>query len=225
MKNGLLLGAGFSYDLGMPLAAELTEVFLNVFTEEMVKRMIETMSLQQPYSKDRPIDPKAIIAGWDSLLTYKKSGGKSYEAFLAEIEKKAGLGSPTQPERDSYHYLFDYFYRVIHTILDLYQEVSYAVLYGKNKDCFSAVKTFLSDEETWVLSLNHDLNLEFLALDFGIPITYGDDHELEFPVSNLDLSTRIPFTYTKRNGWSTSHPGFLNRTPGFNLIKLHGGLS
>jgi hypothetical protein len=209
----------------MPLAAELTEVFLNVFTEEMVKRMVETMSLQQPYSKDRPIDPKAIIAGWDSLLAYKKSGGKNYEAFLAEIENKAGLGSPTQPERDSYHYLFDYFYRLIHTILDLYQEVSYAVLYGKNKDCFSALKTFLSDEETWVLSLNHDLNFEFLALDFSIPITYGDDHELEFPVSNLDLSKRIPFTYTKRKGWSRSHPGFLNRTPGFNLIKLHGGLS
>ena len=225
MKNGLLLGAGFSYDLGMPLTVELTEVFLNLFTEETVERMAKAMSLRQPYSEDRPIDPKAIMAGWDSLLAYKKSGGKNYEAFLADVEKKAGLGSPTQPERDSYHSLFDYFYRVIHTILDLYQEVSYAVLYGKNKDCFSALKTFLSDEETWVLSLNHDLNFESLALDFGIPITYGDDHELELPVSNLELSKRIQFTYTERNGWSANHPGFLNGTRGFNLIKLHGGLS
>src|SRR5258708_5176715 len=191
MKNGLLLAAGFSYDLGMPLTTELTEVFLNLFTDETVERLGKAMSLQQPYSKDRPIDPKAIIAGCDSLVEYKKSGGKNYEAFLAELENKAGLGSPTQPERDSYHHLFGYFYQVIHTILDLYQEVSYGVLYGKNRQCFSALKSFLSGEETWVLSLNHDLNFEYLALDFGIPITYGDDHKLEFPVSNLELSTRI----------------------------------
>jgi hypothetical protein len=225
MKNGLLLGAGFSYDLGMPLSVELTEVFLNLFTEETAERMTKAMSSRQPYSKDRPIDPKAIKAGWDSLLAYKKSGGKNYEAFLGEVENQAGLGSPTQPERDSYHSLFDYFYRVIHTILDLYQEVSYAVLYAKNKGCFSALKTFLSDEETWVLSLNHDLNFEFLALDFGTPITYGDNHGIEFPLSNLELSKRIQFTYTERKGWSAHHPGFLNGTRGFNLIKLHGGLS
>lgn len=225
MKNGLLLGAGFSCDLGMPLTIELTEVFLNLFTEETVERMAKAMSMRQPYGKDRPIDSKSIIAGWDSLLVYKKNDGKNYETFLANIERKAGLGSPTQPERDSYHSLFDYFYRVIHTILDLYQEVSFAVLYGKNRECFSALKTFLSDEETWVLSLNHDLNFEFLALDLGIPITYGDDHQLEFPVSNLDLANRIQFTYTERKGWNPHHTGFLKGTPGFNLIKLHGGLS
>jgi hypothetical protein len=225
MKNGLLIGAGFSYDLGMPLTVELTEVFLHIFTDDLVEQMAKAMSLRQPYSKDRPIEPRAIREGWDSLVAYKKSGGKNYEAFLGEIEKKAGLGSATQPERDAYHSLFDYFYRVIHTILDLYQEVSYAVLYDKNRDCFSALKTFLSDEETWVFSLNHDLDFEFLALDFGVPITYGDDHELEFPVSNLKLSERIPFTYTERKGWSAQHPGFLSGTPGFNLVKLHGGLS
>jgi hypothetical protein len=128
MKNGLLLGAGFSYDLGMPLTVELTEVFLNVFTDDIVEQMAKAMSLQQPYSKDRPIDPKAIRQGWDSLVAYNKSGGNNYEAFLAEIENNAGLGSPTQPERDAYHSLFDYFYRVIHTILDLYQEVDSGIL-------------------------------------------------------------------------------------------------
>jgi hypothetical protein len=225
MKNGLLLGAGFSYDLGMPITTELTEVFLNLFSKDKAEQMAKNMSVVQPYGIDRPIYPKSITAGWDSLLAYKKSGEKNYEAFLAEIERKANLGSPTQPERDSYHYLFDYFYRVIHTILDIYQEVSFAALYGKNKDCFSSLKTFLSDEETWVLSLNHDLNFEFLALDWGIPITYGNDHTLEFPVSNLELSNRIQFTYTERKGWDVHHPGFLKGTRGFNLIKLHGGLS
>ncbi|MDE1160630.1 MAG: hypothetical protein PW792_01655 [Acidobacteriaceae bacterium] len=218
MKNGLLIGAGFSYDLGMPLATELTEVFLNLFTEAFAKQMTLAMAACQPYGNNRPIAPKAIMAGWDLLIAYKRQGDKNYEQFLAELQHRAHFGSPTQPERDSYNFLFDYFYRVVHTILDLYQEVSYAVLYEKNKACFSALKTFLSDEETWVLSLNHDLNFEFLALDFGIPITYGDDHRVEFPFSNLELGRRIEFTYTERKGWSVDHPGFLRGTPGFNLV-------
>ena len=44
MKNGLLLSAGFSYDLGMPLTVELTEVFLNLFSEETVERMAKAQS-------------------------------------------------------------------------------------------------------------------------------------------------------------------------------------
>jgi hypothetical protein len=32
--KALLLGAGFSYDLGMPIAKELTDVFLDLFNEK-----------------------------------------------------------------------------------------------------------------------------------------------------------------------------------------------
>ncbi len=225
MKNGLLLGAGFSYDLGMPLTAELTEVFLNLFTDDTVRRLETSMSLQQPFGADRPINPDAIRAGFASLLDYKNKGGKNYEEFLAVLQNRGALGSPTQAERDSYNYLFDFFYQVIHIALCLYQEVSYDVLYGRNNQCFSNLKTFLSESETWVLSLNHDLCFEYLALDLHIPITYGDDYDLVLPVSNLNLSKTIQFTYTERKRWSVDHRGFLKDVPGFNLIKLHGGLS
>jgi hypothetical protein len=225
MKNGLLLGAGFSYDLGMPLTIELTEVFLNLFTYEMVERLGSAASRLQPYGKDRPINRNAIMAGLASVLDYKNKGGKNYEAFLGELQNRAGFSSPTQSERDSYNYLFDYFYQVIHLALCLYQEVSYGIMYSRNRQWFSALKTFLTDAETWVFSLNHDLYLEYLALDFNIPITYGDDHTLELPVSNLDLGKRIQFSYTERKGWSADHRGFLKGVPGFNLVKLHGGLS
>jgi len=224
MKSGLLLGAGFSYDLGMPLTIELTEVFLNLFTYETVERLGSAMSLQSPFGNDRPINRNAIMSGLASLLEYKNSEGKNYEAFLGELQKRAGVSSPTQSDRDSYHYLFDYFYQVIHAALCLYQELSYDIMYSRNRQCFSELKTFLSDAETWVFSLNHDLYLEYLALDLNIPITYGDDRNLELPVSNLDLSKRIQFSYTERKGWSADHPGFLKGIPGFNLVKLHGGL-
>ncbi len=225
MKNGLLLGAGFSYDLGMPLTIELTEVFLNLFTDEAVKRLGTAMSRQQPFGNDRPINRNAIMSGLASLLEYKNNEGKNYEVFLGELQNRAGVSSPTQSDRDSYHYLFDYFYQVIHAALCLYQEVSYDIMYSQNRQCFSELKSFLSDAETWVFSLNHDLYLEYLALDFNIPITYGDGHNLDLPVSNLDLGRRIHFSYTERKGRSADHPGFLKGEPGFNFVKLHGGLS
>ena len=39
MKKSLLLGAGFSYDFGMPLAAELTAVFLGLFNKGSAKKL------------------------------------------------------------------------------------------------------------------------------------------------------------------------------------------
>jgi hypothetical protein len=225
MKNGLLLGAGFSYDLGMPLTFELTEVFLNLFTDETVKRLGNAMSRLQPCGKSRPINRDAIMAGMTLLLDYKNMEGKNYEAFLAELQNRAGVSSPTQSDRDSYHYLFDYFYQVIHLALSLYQEVSYRVMYGRNRQWFSQLKGYLTDAETWVFSLNHDLYLEYLALDLKIPVTYGYDYNLKLPVSNLVLSRRIQFSYTERKGWSADQSGFLKNVPGFNLVKLHGGLS
>jgi hypothetical protein len=39
MKKGLLLGAGFSFDLGMPLAYELTEDFLSLYNDAIANRL------------------------------------------------------------------------------------------------------------------------------------------------------------------------------------------
>jgi hypothetical protein len=86
MKKGLLLGAGFSYDLGMPLSYELTDVFLGIYNDTNVKRLAAAMSVQQPYGKDRPINKNAITNGWDLLLDYKRNNGKNYEAFLAGLQ-------------------------------------------------------------------------------------------------------------------------------------------
>src|SRR5208282_1972581 len=196
MKKGLLLGAGFSYDLGMPLAYELTDVFLGIFNDANVKSLVVAMSGQQPYGKDRPINKTALTNGLGLLLDYKKSNGTNYESFLAGLQNFEGLSSPTQSDRDSYNYLFVYFYDVIHQILCLYQEASYELVYAKNKQWFSKLEDLLSDQETWIFSLNHDLYCEYLALDFDIPITYGDDETVTFPLSNSNMSRRITFGCT-----------------------------
>ena len=82
MKKGLLLGAGFSYDLGMPLSYELTDVFLGIYNDTNVKRLAAAMSVQQPYGKDRPINKNAITNGWDLYSTIKGTTGRTMKLFL-----------------------------------------------------------------------------------------------------------------------------------------------
>jgi len=99
MYKSVLLGSGFSYDLGMPLASELTEIFLGIFTKEKAMIFAEKLSRNIPYSHDRRINNQAIFAGMNLLLEYKSSGEKNYEEFLSELQK---LGK-TQSDKDSYH--------------------------------------------------------------------------------------------------------------------------
>jgi hypothetical protein len=209
----------------MPLSYELTDVFLGIYNDTNVKRLAAAMSVQQPYGKDRPINKNAITNGWDLLLDYKRNNGKNYEAFLAGLQSLKGISTPTQSDRDSCNYLFVYFYDIIHHILCLYQEASYAIIYETNKQWFSKLENLLSDQETWIFSLNHDLYCEYLALDFNIPITYGDDETLTFPISNLNMSQRITFGCTQRAKMSVDGGGYFKSTKGINLVKIHGGIS
>jgi len=222
LKKVLLLGAGFSYDLGMPLAHELTDVFLSVLNKKNARLLVEAVYQANQNSGSRPINKKALNEAMQLVLDYK---GHNYEELLASIEALKNIYSnKSQSDRDSYHHLFGALYSLIHMILNCYQQLSYAMIYPKNKQCFGNLGNLLSDEETWVFTLNHDMYLECLALDLGIPITYGDEHLITFPKSNLEMRTTINLTYSFRDKL-TSVGGFLKNQKGINLVKLHGGLS
>jgi hypothetical protein len=110
-------------------------------------------------------------------------------------------------------------------LLAIYQSESYKALYHKNLKWFSKLENILSTEETWVFTLNHDIFLECLAIDLGIPITYGATGNIEFPVSNIEMDERINFSTQDRSSYRTDNPSFLSGKKGINLVKLHGGLT
>ncbi len=225
MKKGLLVGAGFSYDFGMPLGKELTEVFLGLFNKRNVRSLAVVLSKNSPYSEDRPINKEAILEGLGLLLEYKKRNESNYEELFSELQKLGDSSNKNQSDKDSYHYLFSIFYDIVYSILSIYQFESYAVLYTKNKQWFSKFSSLLSDEETWVFTLNHDLYMECLAVDLNIPITYGDRKDISFPVSNQKMDNVINFTYSEGGNIDKDILGFFKNEYGINLVKLHGGLS
>ncbi|MBU2024860.1 MAG: hypothetical protein KJ868_16265 [Gammaproteobacteria bacterium] len=223
MKKTLLLGAGFSYDLGMPLASELTEIFLSMFSDEKSnQRFIDVLAANDPYSQGHPINRAAISQAVKIVTQYN---GVNYEALLAEIESLSSQygSSVTQSDRDSYHYISGIFYSIIHLVLNSYQLLSYQLIYQKNSPYFKEIKSILSEHETWVFTLNHDMYFECLALDYNIPISYGDPYKMSLPVDNRDLNNLINFTYSKRDELLDNN--FFSNQFGVNLVKLHGGLS
>lgn len=225
MKNGLLLGAGFSYELGMPLSYELTETFLGVFNERSAVLLANKLADNSPYTEDRPINVDALHEGMKFYIDYKSSAGNNYEEFLSELEKLGDEPGRTQSDRDSFQYLLSIFYEIIHTILCLYQKVSYELLYEDVFGWFRKLDNLLSENETWVFTLNHDIYLECLALDCQIPISYGDTETVHFPKNNLEMSNVLTFTCNSRNNLGTKFDGFIRGEKGINLVKLHGGLS
>lgn len=79
MKKGLLLGAGFSFDLGMPLVTGLTKDFFHFFNEERLNRYIESWKMAEPYGEDYPIDKLALEAMYDLVQKYRKNTDLNYE--------------------------------------------------------------------------------------------------------------------------------------------------
>lgn len=225
MRTGLLLGAGFSYDLGMPLAAEVTKVFLELFNESNVPRIAAILSIKNPYGNDRPINKSAVHEVLTLVLNYKRKLGNDYEELLANLADLESLPQKTQSDRDSYHFLFNVFYDIIYKMLVTFQRESYNSLYERNKPWFAKLCNLLSTRETWIFSLNHDLYLECLAIDLGVPITYGDQGKLTFPVSNLELNRKVNLRYLRRDQLSLETPGWIKDRKGINLVRLHGGFS
>lgn len=222
MKKVILLGAGFSYDLGMPLAYELTDVFINVFSEKNAKELVELVYQQNSNENSRPINRAALNEAMQMVLDYK---GSNYEELLANIESLSDIYSnKTQSDRDSYHCLFSALYSLIHLILFYYQVVSFSLIYPKNKECFCNIKNLLNNDEAWVFTLNHDVYFECLALDFNIPITYGDNENITFPKSNIEMDKIIQLTYQERSKL-LKYNSYFKGERGVNLVKLHGGLS
>jgi hypothetical protein len=225
VKHGLLLGAGFSYDFGMPLSKELTDVFCDFFSPVDTMKFGTELARQRPYGKEHPLDSKAIFEGLGMLLKFKSEGGINYEELIAALETEADRPGRKHSERRSYLYLVSIFSDLIHRILTKYQLVSYDLIYHKNYPCFSSFINLLSAEETWVFTLNHDIYLECLAIDMGIPITYGDTAELYFPISNLEMDKQLEFTCSEKSNFRWDSPGFFHGANGINIVKLHGGLS
>ena len=223
MTKAILIGAGFSCDLGMPSAAQLSNTFFTYFNYEKVNNyIIPQIKHLKPYGKDIDLSAEAFD---DIQEVFKNNKEENYENFIKQIEQ-------LEYKRFSKNYTrtIQYFISILYdTIYNFFLRfhISHYPIYSIMKSTYSFLKDYLSkEEETWILSLNHDLMIEFLALDYKIPLKVGASEEQNYLLDNEKNKDKIiTFNKLSRDNYEIDKMDFFKNEYGINLIKLHGGLN
>ena len=216
--TGLLLGAGASYDLGMPLLWELTEELKRWLTPEKLR------SLNRHWRAGGPgFDyPDAVIENFASVLDREDM---HYENILGHLQVQSRRHSDTL---QSYNGLYMFLAGIIYALLQERHLLNVAYI-ERNIRYLDGIKTLAAvNVPLWIFSLNHDVIIECFAADVGIPIKSG------FTEDTVALARRnahgelvgelkaevLPEDFLKKRGL----PFFSAGQTGINLLKVHGSL-
>jgi hypothetical protein len=150
-KRALLLGAGFSYDLGMPLVTGLTQDFFHVLHPSRVHKYLDIWKRANPFGSDRPIDPKELDEVLNIYQSYYNNREKNYEEFLKEIQELSNELGANQTRRDTMSFVSSKLIDLLFQMLWMYQ-VHNLDVYTKNKKFYASLCDLLSTDESWVLS-------------------------------------------------------------------------
>lgn len=224
-KKALLIGAGFSYDLGMPLAIGFTKDLFHYLTPEKIKQFMEQWKNAKPFGNNRPIDPNIMDEVLNMYLNYRTNENSNYEDFLKKIQIEHHKPGIPQSKRDTLYFVFGRFFDLIVEMFWMYQANNFN-WYLTNKEHFNSLSSFISEEnETWIISLNHDLFVEFLCLDLGIPFSLGSENKIDFPMNNHNYDQKLTFNVIDRVNMELDKMDYFKEKRGVNLLKLHGGIN
>ena len=218
MLTALLLGAGASRELGMPLRDELNAEILAWLTPTSLRKINLSWRARGLGHPDQVIE---------NLARVLESSTFDYQALLGEWEAQyiAGAGDARGP---SYHGLYAWLAQVVS--LALYRrQVSHRETFQDGLPYFGGIVPLVRDNAPlWIFSVNHDVLVECLAAHFSIPVNCG------FSARTITLPCRrSPGTIVaelQANLLSEAElanadlPFFPPGTPGINLLKLRGAL-
>jgi hypothetical protein len=213
--TGLFIGAGASYEVGMPLVWELTAELKNWLTPSKLRVLNQSWRLQGGGHPDGVIDDFASVLEKPEM---------HYESILGYLETQFRRSSRLGQQ---YHGLYAWLVEMVYHILRLrhlnaagYIEKSVPFLEGIAK--LAAVNSPL-----WIFSLNHDVIIECVAGKYGIPVNCGFTEEIvSFPRRNkngVKIGELLGQTITGpelERGMHFAPPG----SNAINLLKIHGAL-
>lgn len=221
MAKGLLLGAGFSFDLGMPLASEFSDTLFSFFNAEKMCRIINNMRGHRPYSNDRTLCDATLSKFIEIYSEFLNSNNKNYEELFRIIEDLQLSSSVAQETR---HYFLGKLRTIINELFLIYQKDTY-LYYLLNRNKYRWLIEEFTKDELWVFTLNHDLLIEMLCLDYNIPLCEGYSHTFQVPQSNLNLKDIFEFGRIDATEKSVDNLNYPTNSKGINLLKIHGGLN
>ncbi|EHI99767.1 hypothetical protein CDLVIII_3193 [Clostridium sp. DL-VIII] len=224
MKKAILIGAGFSYDLGFPLGKGLTKDLFSFFNKSKMDKFVSMWKKANPYGNDRPINESAFDTFLQLYSNFIETDMNNYEDFIKLLQKNERERGNNQDYRDTYNYILSKFNSILNEFFWIYQKENYNIL-EKNLDMYRWLLKEYSQNELWVLSLNHDVNIELMCIENKIPFTFGTKEEIQFPINNIELSNKISLLMHDRVKMKLNDMNFYKNEKGINLLKIHGGLN
>ena len=212
---GLFLGAGASFELGMPLVWDLSAEFKAWLTPAKLREFNKSWRSQGGGYSDAVIDDFAI---WLTLPQVH------YESILGHLETQ--FRRPSSP-RQEYHALYSWLVELVYFIL-YFRHVFNIPYIEHNLRYFEGIANLAAEHSPlWIFSLNHDLIIECLAARYNLPLNCGFTADvIALPRRNKtgaktgDLKAESITAAQLEKGLPFLQPG----NSGINLLKIHGAL-
>ncbi len=215
--TGLFLGAGASYEAGMPLVWELTNEIKSWLTPEKFRPFSVGWRAQGTGPSD------AMIDDFVALLVRPDM---HYEALLGYLETQfmRNNNALRQEYDGGYSWLIEIVYYILY-----YRQIQNRAFSDKNLPHFDGIRALIDDSvPLWVFSLNHDVMIETIAARLSIPLHTG------FGTTTVQLPRRNAagrkigeiraetLTQDQLDNKGMFYPNPLQ--PGIYLMKIHGAL-
>ena len=189
MRRGLLLGAGFSVELGMPTSKEFSQAFFNFLSPKKLKEIINIMKSYEPYGKDNPTDKNEYDTFYTTFMKHWDEGNLNYEALIRSIDN---IPSYERAKKLAKDYFLGKLKTLINESFFIFQTQTYPI-YQLNKGWYRQLLSDFAEQELWIFSLNHDVIIEMLCKDLGFDLYVGGNRTLQLPFNNLGSKRLITF--------------------------------
>jgi hypothetical protein len=218
--TGLFLGAGASFESGMPLVWDLTTEIRAWLTPDKLRELDVGWRAQGNGNPDEAID---------SLVASLLNGSMHYENILGHLEVQFKRPSNVRQAnlRQSYHGLYSWLVELVYYLLYYRHVQNEAVITWTLRYLEGIAGLARANNPLWIFSLNHDLIVECIAAHYGVRLDCGFSGAGTLPLRD-SKGGRLGDLAVQTLAGSILQASGLDFTnlaePGINLIKIHGAL-
>lgn len=213
--TGLLLGAGASFDVGMPLTKELHRDLKRYMTPERLRSMNLWQESRGGGVPEQAIEVLIELLGRDEL---------NYEQIIGNLEVR----SRRTTEQEGFRHLQVSMTEWVYLLLLEWHENNKEFV-KRNIGLLDGIKELSHrNSPLWVFSLNQDLIMECFSAYSGIPLNCGFTKEVEeLPLrdeSGIEMGQLEAWVLPSEEVGRLAHHFFKTGEEGINLVKIHGSL-
>jgi hypothetical protein len=214
IMQALFLGAGASFDCGLPLTWELTAEIQRWLTPERLAAYNAGWEEQGVHWNER------VIARINELVADED---RDYEQVLQILARESQTAAYEFLQRD-YHQAYCFYAQIVYAFLLERQARNYNFTSVVLKDYDSLKNLMELNRPLWIFSTNQDVVVELLAARLGVPLKCGVRNTKTITIGDGSVTRDIQFEELRVDAAAPEPDFFSAGEYGINLVKLYGGL-